>query len=137
MRMTQEQLDELTKKRQAKPQATKPRQRPKVSGRQRPEAQRMNKTESAYFHECLQPRLADGSALDVKFEGLKLRLATKTFYTPDFIVTTPDGIEVHEVKGHWEDDARVKIKVAADQFWWMSFRAIQRRQGGWKTEVIS
>lgn len=40
-------------------------------------------------------------------------MADKTFYSPDFIVPALDCIEVHEVKGHWEDDARVKIKVAA------------------------
>ena len=28
-----------------------------------------------------------------------------------------DGtLECHEVKGHWEDDARVKIKCAAEKF---------------------
>ena len=59
----------------------------------------------------------------VNYEPLKLRLADKTYYTPDFIVVTKTGrVEAHEVKGHWRDDARVKIKVAAEHFRWITFR---------------
>jgi hypothetical protein len=48
---------------------------------------------------------------------MKFRLADNTFYTPDFMVVMADGLlEAHEVKGFWEDDARVKIKVAASLF---------------------
>jgi len=52
-----------------------------------------------------------------KFEAVKLKLAPATFWTPDFELVMPDGrIELHETKGHWEDDARVKIKIAAQAF---------------------
>lgn len=57
------------------------------------------------------------------FEGISLKLAPKTFYHPDFLVMTEQGyLEVHEVKGtskgkpFVEDDAAVKIKVAAVKF---------------------
>jgi len=43
-----------------------------------------------------------------------------------------DGIvEFHEVKGHWEDDALVKIKVAAQTFPEFSFRAFHKKSGEW------
>ena len=97
----------------------------------------MNKTEAAYDAH-LRLLLVAGEILWHRFEGLKLRLADNTFYTPDFAVMAADGVlEMHEVKGFWEDDARVKIKVAADQYPFR-FRAIKaeakKRGGGWVME---
>jgi len=75
---------------------------------------RMNGTESRYESEVLTPRKLGGEIVAYWFEAFKFRLADNTFYTPDFFVVMADmTIEFHEVKGHWEDDARVKIKVAA------------------------
>lgn len=97
----------------------------------------MNKTEAEYA-QALDQRKHAGEVAWFRFEGLKLRLADKTFYTPDFAVMLSDGfMECHEVKGHWKDDARAKIKVAADQY---PFRFIavtkeaKCRGGGWKVE---
>lgn len=97
----------------------------------------MNKTEAAYAAHLEQLR-RDGEVLWIRFEGLKLRLADNTFYTPDFAVMNIDGvIECHEVKGHWQDDARAKIKIAADQYPFR-FRAVKaqakRDGGGWAVE---
>lgn len=96
--------------------------------RDRPKtAERMNKTESAY---------ADALSLQGiswKFEAMKLRLADNTFYTPDFMIVG-DHIELHEVKGFWEDDARVKIKVAAEQYPCFKFVAVQFKKKAWTVE---
>ncbi len=74
----------------------------------------MNKTEAAYAAHLEWLKQA-GDVVWFRFEGVKLRLADSTFYTPDFAVMAVDGVlEMHEVKGFWEDDARVKVKVAAD-----------------------
>ncbi|MGB9149944.1 MAG: DUF1064 domain-containing protein [Burkholderiales bacterium] len=76
----------------------------------------MNKTESAY-DERLKVLMYTKTILWYKFEGMKFRLADNTFYTPDFIVMHNNGeIEAHEVKGFWRDDARAKIKIAADMY---------------------
>lgn len=97
----------------------------------------MNRTEEAYAAHLERLRLA-GDVEWYRFEGVKLRLADKTFYTPDFAVMAGDGfMEMHEVKGFWTDDARVKIKVAADQypFRFIAFKAIPKsRGGGWGRE---
>jgi len=73
-----------------------------------------------------------------KFEGIKRRLADNTFYTPDFFVMLADGaLEAHEVKGYWQDDARAKIKIAADLFPLRFIAArVQAKKdgGGWKIE---
>lgn len=98
----------------------------------------MNKTEEAYSR-LLDTLVACQDVLWWKFEGVKLRLADNTFYSPDFAVLRASGhLELHEVKGgFWTDDARVKIKVAADLYP-MQFIAVQAlpksKGGGWKVE---
>lgn len=95
----------------------------------------MNKTEAAYAA-YLEMQKKTGLIADYRFEAVKLRLADKTFYTPDFVVLAPDGVlEMHEVKGFWEEDARVKIKVAAAQFPFR-FVAIKKTKNGWDREVF-
>ena len=101
---------------------------------------RMNKTEERYSCE-LEARKRAGEVLWWAFEPVKLRLAEKTFYSPDFMVVLADStMELHEVKGHWEDDARVKIKVAAQSYPMFGFVAVQAEAmkcgGGWKVEVF-
>ena len=82
----------------------------------------MNRLEAQYA-ERLEGLKHSGAILWWAFDAVKLRLAEKTFYTPDFLVMTRDlEIEVHEVKGSSkgkpfvEDDAAVKIKVAANLY---------------------
>ena len=73
----------------------------------------MNKTERNYAG-YLESRKIKGEIQYYAFDSIKFRLADKTFYSPDFIVLKANGeLEAHEVKGRWEDDAKVKIKVAA------------------------
>jgi hypothetical protein len=97
----------------------------------------MNKTEAAYERD-LKDAQSLGDIQWYRFEGLKLRLADNTFYTPDFAVMAKDGvIECHEVKGFWRDDARAKIKIAAEQYPFR-FKAVQtvakKHGGGWSEE---
>lgn len=97
----------------------------------------MNKTEVDYARH-LDLLKASGDILWWAFEPLKLRLADNTFYSPDFGVLRADGaLELHEVKGFWQDDARVKIKVAAALFP-AKFIAVKaeakKRGGGWLIE---
>lgn len=90
------------------------------------EAGKMNKTEAAYAQR-LELLKSANEIVDYKFEAIKLTLAKRTTYTPDFFVHNSDDIlELHEVKGHWEDDARVKIKVAAQQFPQFKFIAVKK-----------
>lgn len=96
----------------------------------------MNRTEAAYA-EHLTLRQQSGDIAWFAFEAMKLRLADRTFYTPDFAVMLTDGtIEQHEVKGFWEDDARVKIKVAA-ALYPFRFIAVQKQKAGWKFEEFT
>lgn len=93
----------------------------------------LNKTEQAY-EQTLEMLKKGGEILWYRFEGLKLRLADNTFYTPDFAVLRSDGVlEAHEVKGYWQDDARVKIKVAAEMYPFRFF-GVKKNRGGWDYE---
>ena len=100
----------------------------------------MNKTEADYGA-LLEMRKVAGEIEDYHFESVTLKIADNCRYTPDFMVEFYDGHkEIHEVKGFWRDDARVKIKVAADKFRGFDFIAVQKKAkkdgGGWKIEEI-
>lgn len=110
------------------------RTRPVVRARVQHTPGKMNKLEQSYAQE-LRIKLLAGEISDYKFEPIKLKLAPNTTYSPDFLVITNDGeMQLHEVKGYWEDDARVKIKVAAEMFWMFKFIAIQRDKSVWRYE---
>lgn len=95
---------------------------------------KMNGLESRYAAYLEVLKRAD-LILEYEFEGMKLRLADKTFYTPDFMVLAQDSVvEFHETKGFWMDDARVKIKVAAEKFPYFRFKAMKWVKGAWEIE---
>ena len=95
----------------------------------------MNKTEAAYF-DYLHQRMLLREVIWYAFECLKFRLADNTWYIPDFTVILASGeIELHEVKGFWRDDARVKIKVAAEMYPWR-FLAVKRQRQQWEFEMV-
>lgn len=75
----------------------------------------MNKLEQQY-QQHLELLKRAGEIIYYRFEAIKFRLADKTFYTPDFMVTKADRIEFHETKGFIREDAIVKLKVVAEMF---------------------
>lgn len=94
----------------------------------------MNKLEARYAAH-LDLLKAAGEIIDYGYEPIKLRLADRTYYTPDFLVQCKDlTLEAHEVKGFWEDDARVKWKVAGEQHRWLIMVAITADGKNWKEE---
>lgn len=102
----------------------------------------MNKTEAAYATH-LEALRAAGRILWFRFEGLKLRLADNTFLTVDFAVMVADGqLEMHDCKGSkaiYQDDAKVKMKVAAEQYpfvFRVAFPKPKRDGGGWLVEEV-
>ena len=98
-----------------------------------------NKTEAAY-EALLNAQQAAGQILWHRFEGLKLRLADGCFFTPDFaVLTDTHEIECHEVKGAraiFRDDAKVKIKCAAEMYPFRFRLAFPKKGGGWEIEEV-
>jgi len=96
--------------------------------------QKMTQLEARYAA-TLEYLKRNGVLMDYRFEALKFRLAKRTWYTPDFLLIYPSRYEVHETKGFWEDDARVKFKACADLYPWFHFVAItERKKGEWVYE---
>lgn len=117
-----------------------PSPRPQAKGRKPVDsllgydAERMNKLEAKYAAH-LESLRRIGKIIFWRFETIKFRLADRTWYNPDFYVMRPDGsLEIHETKGYWEDDARVKIKAVAEQFPELAFLAVQWKDGDWRVE---
>ena len=102
----------------------------------------MNKLESrfaAYLE--MQKHLHELIAWD--FEPVKFTLARNvkgqrnaTTYTPDFLAVYPGNFTFYEVKGFWRDDAKVKIKVAAEMFPFFVWQAVQWKKGEWVFELF-
>lgn len=102
----------------------------------------MNKTEAAYAKH-LELLKQSGQILWYRFDAVKLRLADNTFLTVDFfILNAQSQLEAHDVKGSLRiitDDAKVKMKVAADAFPFAFYYAVPRTQksgGGWEITEI-
>lgn len=104
-----------------------------------------NGLERLYGDAWLEPLRLAGEVSWYRFGDTSLKLAHRTWYRLDYRVGRPPDwpdprIEIHEVKGHWEDDARVKIKVAAKAFPEFRFLAVQnlgtRKRPSWHWEEI-
>lgn len=95
-----------------------------------------NRLEAAYGQH-LALRQKAGDVVWFAYEGIKLRLADKTFLTVDYFLMLASGdLEAHEVKGsHLEDDAAVKLKVAAAMFPFR-FVLVRAAGAGWDLKEI-
>lgn len=98
----------------------------------------MNKTETEYSL-ILNELLSDGKIRAWLFEPMKLQLAKRLTYKPDFMVVHKDFVlEFIDTKGAGptSDTSIAKIKMAAKTFPWFRF-FIEKKQkkddgGGWK-----
>ena len=122
----------------------------------------MNSLEERYAG-YLEQRKMCSDIVDYRFEPFKLILAhgvpgqrSEVTYKPDFLaILTPEvpklikerevshtlfrncyEVEIHEVKGFWREDARLKIKMAAELFWWFKFYGVtwNRKERIWEFE---
>lgn len=75
---------------------------------------RMNSLETRYATEVLGPRMWAREIEAYWFEPIRFRMAKSTNFTPDFVVQTPGGWEIHEVKGHKWQAGMVRLKTCAE-----------------------
>ena len=85
----------------------------------------MNKTEARFLDHLKQQGFAS-----VEFEGITFKLANGVRFTPDFTCWDETTMRAfsYDVKGTWkgnrghiEDDAAVKVKLAAAKYPWVNF----------------
>ena len=144
IRMTAEQVEAHNKRllsamknNKTEPKKETPKTRMQALGRLKNGA--MNKTEAQYAAH-LETLKIQGRVAWYKFEGMKFRLADNTFLTPDFTVMWSNGeLEAHEVKGFMQDDANVKIKVAAELYpirFFIIRVKTKKNGGGWDIQEV-
>lgn len=113
-------------------------------GRVRHQIGEMNKTEQSYA-DWLHAMRQRGEILWFGFECWTFKLTKDTRYTPDFVVQLANGeLLLVEVKGRSkggkyfaEDDAKVKVKVAAAAFPMLRIKIVwPSADGGWDEEHI-
>lgn len=129
-----------------------PKLKTKAIGRQVHARGKMNSTERAYA-EFLELRKIAGNVSAWWFEAITLKLGPDCRLTMDFLVQLPDGtMELHDTKGRKkttkkdgsvahgpliEDDARVKLSVAAGMYPFVIRTAFKLPNGEWCVEEIS
>jgi hypothetical protein len=100
----------------------------------------LNKTEAAYLSHLEILKRAGEIVWIGEHESIAFRIADgegkgkKASYRPDFPVLDRDGrLVLFEVKGHWREAARLRIKVAASTFGFR-FVAVQKQGERWSYE---
>ena len=69
------------------------------------------------------------------FEQWTFRLGDDCRYTPDFWVQEADDtITIIEVKGHWMDGAKEKIRIASEMYPMFRWQAFRRVKKVWQVE---
>jgi hypothetical protein len=100
----------------------------------------MNKLERSFF-EHVKWQARDRNPTFIWREPITFRLAGNTRYTPDFLVISGATQSIYncvDTKGHMEDDASVKIKVAAEMFPCFRFLLVVRAgRNGWEVREVT
>lgn len=97
---------------------------------------KMNQLEERFERDYLAPLLMGREVQWYEFEPMRFRLGGSAFYRPDFVAIDKAGqVIAHEVKGHWREAARARIKIAAGRFPWVRFYAWRHdARAGWSHE---
>ena len=83
----------------------------------------------AQYAAVLESLKTAGRILWYRYEGLRLRLAEGALFSPDFAVVTADGtLELHEVKGQWREAAKVRWRIAKENYPFV-FKLVQKGKG--------
>jgi hypothetical protein len=99
----------------------------------------MNKTEAAYA-QLLEAKKHTGEIIDWRFHPIRVRLADRTYYEPDFLVmTAARELQIHETKGAFTTDkGQMKIKLCAEVLpWFRVFKCSKQKDGSWTTQEFS
>lgn len=117
---------------------------PAAKGKTAPRDRGMNSTEAKYARH-LKDEVIAGRILWFDFECMKIRLADRCFYNPDFMVMDADGhIIFVDTKALWKsigkpgitEDALIKMKGVAEKYPMFTFKATWEQDGIWKERIF-
>lgn len=105
----------------------------------------LNKLERAFRDQVLEPAYVTHRIARYWREPIKLRLAGRTWYAPDWLVEIPAGehglasrLVFVETKGFMRDDASVKLKVAAAEYPCFGWLLVTRpKHRGWEARLVT
>lgn len=124
------------------PKESKPTSKQRLHALGRKKKGEMNATETK-FANYLRTLEITGEIVWWKHEGIKLQLADRTTLTVDFNVMYADGLlvmfDVKGAKAIIEDDAKAKMKIAAEHYPFVFRYAFPKQKkdgGGWLFEEI-
>lgn len=90
---------------------------PPVRARVPPRPQRYKNNAERDYAVGLEAQRRAGVLREWHYEAIRLRVGGGAFYTPDFLVVTASGeVQVHEVKGHMREAARVRMLAVLDRY---------------------
>jgi len=101
-----------------------------------PKKKKMNPLEVRYAIQLAALKAAS-EILDWRFEEVRFKLGgtketNEAWFKPDFFIVYPARFEIHEIKGHWREAARVRMKVASQLYPWFVWKAVKYdRRRGW------
>jgi len=97
----------------------------------------MNGLEERYskYLDIMKQAEGEDRVIEWRFEALRLQIARRTSYMPDFFVVYADRLECHETKGRWTATGRSKWKTAAEMYPFFVFKAIQWKKKKWVIET--
>jgi hypothetical protein len=136
LRLTHEEFEALQRKRG-------------ITIRSTPKPKREWKLEGKFLHHLQLHQLA-GDIPWIGDHSLRFELGGGAWYRPDFHIAAASRVVpgflgemppeillvVYEVKGHWREPARVRVKVAASRHRYAKLIAVQEERGWWKYEEI-
>lgn len=94
-----------------------------------------SKWEEEYANQ-LKLKKAAGDILSWSYECIRLRVAESNWYTPDFLVTTEDELQFHEVKGFQREAGMLRLRAAAYQHKAFRFFLVTKKAGQWIVEEV-
>jgi hypothetical protein len=89
------------------------------------------------YAQVLEAQRRAGRIHDWRLKPMRLRIGNGAFLTIDFLVVQNDGaLELHEVKGHWREAAKVRVRVAQEMYPWLPIKIVRRERRQWKIEEL-
>ena len=96
-----------------------------------------SKWEAAYYAERLKPGVDSGTISWCAYEGLSIQVGTSAvpcWYTADWATICAGRVELHEVKGHMREAARVRMSALVRVCSWVRLFVATEGPGKWVVE---